>query len=939
MLRFRYLLIVLLMLCPGVVVFAQKSKRNGAVKGTLVNASTKVPFNDLTVAIPSVKAFTISDAEGKFVIAGLPYGTYEVVISGEYAVSKTIQVNVKDEATDAGTIEVAPSPTKNEVDNQIPTIAIDDNEGISEDDINAGQNMLGYFTPAQDQFLFNVNRTFGSFWYSPRGFRTAQNLFNGYDIADLGSGFSTFSLFGGLNDVLRSRSITYGTKASDFSYGVPNGTVNYIDATAASQRKGTTVSYAAANRAWRNRIMVTHNSGILKNGWSYSLSFSKRWAQEGYYDGTYYDAYSYYAAASKALKKGTISLTTIGAPTSRGLVSTAVDEAFDLAGSHYYNPYWGYQQGKKRSGRTSNSFQPITVLNYTHTPSDRTKWNTSLGYQFGTYKRGSIDFYNGYNPAPDYYRNLPGYYINGVTNPNASVAADVTAQLRANPSLLQIQWDNMYQDNYLNNQTIQNANGSGQAIAGKQSIFVFSNQVDKMSKVSFNSTIDHSINERFNVQGGINVTRQSDEFYKQLEDLMGGDFFVNYNQFAAQANQGNPSATQNNLNVPNQIVKVGDKYNYDYILNILRGQAWAQGVYNFRKFNFFAAANVGYTTFNRDGLTKNGIFPNESYGKSASQNFTTYGVKGGVRFQPDAHNILFLNGSMSTEAPGVHNTFISERTRNGVVTGPEVASISAAEGGYQYKSTKLVATVSGYITDMKDGTTIMRFFNDDPEFQSYVNYVMQNVGIRSIGTELSLSYKINESFVANLNAAVGQTYYTNRPTVSIYVDNDPTATQTARQVYIQNYYVARGPQSVYTAGLTYRRDNNTRFGINVNYMDRNYVGINPERRTTLAVDMITNGSTQWSNVVDQEKLPAAMTVDVNGSKTWNISKWTQKTLHRGSSLVLNAGINNLLNNQDIKLIGYEQLRYDYKNKNAMKFPTKYTYAMGINFLASLSWRF
>lgn len=941
MLRTRLLLVVLMLV--SIAGYAQK-KKYGSVKGRLINANTKAPFNDLMVSVPLAKAFTISADGGDFIIRELPYGTYDMVISGEYAVSKTIHVDVNKEEVDAGTIEVNPSLTKNELgDNQIPTIAVEDIDNVADDDNNQQQNMMGYFTPAQDQFLFNMFRTFGYFRFRPRGFNSGENFFNGINIADLASGRSFFSMLGGLNDVLRSRSLTYGLKPSDYSFGVMNGSVNYIDATAASQRAGTTISYFASNRTFRNRVMITHNSGILKNGWSYSVSVSKRWAKEGYYDGTFYDGYSYYAGVSKNMKKGTLSLTTIGSPTYRGLVATAIQETYDLTDNHYYNPAWGkYKIGDKeyiRSARTSDVYQPLTVLNYSHTPNDRTKWNTSLGYQFGANKRGGIDFYNGYNPAPDYYRNLPSYYINGITNPNLVASAAVAAQYQADPDALQVDWNNFYQSNYMNTRTIYNANGTNESVTGKQSIYVLSSQVDKMSKISLNSTIDHAINEHLNVQGGLNVTQQTDDYYKQIDDLLGGDFYVNYNQFAAQATPGNANVAQNNLDIPNQIVKKGDKYGYDYKLNVLQAQLWAQGVYTLDKFNFFAAVKGTNTSFNREGLIRSGLYPTESLGKSDNHNFMAFGAKGGVRYQPDAHNVLFVNGGLQQDAPNVHNTFISERTRNTVVTDPKNSLTKSAEAGYQYKSTKFVGTVTGYITDMTDGTLITRFFNDDPDIQSYVNYVMQNLGLRSIGFEASLYYKINESFSVNGNASVSQTFYSNRPLVSIYQDNNAAASVVQKQVYIENFYYGSGPQSVYTLGLTYRPNSSLRLGINANYLDRNYVSINPERRTALAVDMVDRGSAKWDAIVDQEKLPAATTVDLNGSKTWNTSKWTRKALHKGSSLVLNVGINNVLNNQDIKLVGYEQLRFDYKGQNALKFPTKYTYAMGINFFASLSLRF
>jgi len=61
-------------------------------------------------------------------------------------------------------------------------------------------------------------------------------------------------------------------------------------------------------------------------------------------------------------------------------------------------------------------------------------------------------------------------------------------------------------------------------------------------------------------------------------------------------------------------------------------------------------------------------------------------------------------------------------------------------------------------------------------------------------------------------------------------------------------------------------------------------------------------------VVRQEKLPAAFTIDVSASKSFSVNHWYRK-LHHSTQLYISLGISNLLNNQNIKTGGYEQLRY------------------------------
>ena len=56
-------------------------------------------------------------------------------------------------------------------------------------------------------------------------------------------------------------------------------------------------------------------------------------------------------------------------------------------------------------------------------------------------------------------------------------------------------------------------------------------------------------------------------------------------------------------------------------------------------------------------------------------------------------------------------------------------------------------------------------------------------------------------------------------------------------------------------------------------------------------------------------------------------------------MLFNVGVNNILNNQNIVSGGFEQLRFDFQNKDVNKFPSKQFYAYGLNYFASIGIRF
>jgi hypothetical protein len=170
------------------------------------------------------------------------------------------------------------------------------------------------------------------------------------------------------------------------------------------------VSYALTNRTYRNRVMATYSTGMLKNGWAFTVSGSRRWAEEGYIPGTPFDAYSYFISADRKLgEKHLLNLTALGAPSKRGRAGVSTQEMNDFAGTNYYNPNWGYQNGKKRNSRIANTHEPVVILRHDWSPSERTRLTSSLSYQFGRDGATALDWYDARDPRPDYYRKLPSY--------------------------------------------------------------------------------------------------------------------------------------------------------------------------------------------------------------------------------------------------------------------------------------------------------------------------------------------------------------------------------------------------------------------------------------------------------------------------------------------------------------------------------------------------
>jgi hypothetical protein len=916
------------------------SLRTGTVTGRLIVKGTRHPIADVQVALPSVRQLVNTDAEGRFSFYHVPYGTYHLVFGGGTVTDDTVRIMVSSAVADLKDLAVMISDVNASPQSlQIPTITLEENSLSTEEDGVKVSNISALLNAGRDPFLAATAFVFGPYRFRPRGYSNGQEVqINGNPMNDVETGDAHWAQWGGLNDVFRSKSNTYGLQPSGYAFGGLNGSV-YFDAAASSQRKQTRITYSLTNRSYRNRLVFTQSSGLSRSGWAYSVSVSKRWAKEGYIAGTLYDGYSYYVGLSKQIgAKHELNLITFGAPTRKGKSAPLTSEAVDIAGSSRYNPNWGYQNGEKRNAKVADNFQPIAILNYEYKPSKSFRWATSFGYQTGKSKNSALDYFNGSNPRPDYYRYMPSYYALANTNPN-DPNPGALAEFN-DPDKQQIDWEGLYNANYGNYDSVLNANGiAGNTVKGRQSIYAVYNDVDEIRKYILNSNIEKVVNAHITIAGGAQYISQRTESYRQMSDLLGGDFYLNLNQFAFQQNVLRVSYNQYDLNIPDRIIKEGDKYSYDYISHFTDAHLWAQAMFTYSKLDFFVAARGGYNDYSREGLYRNGLFPDVSYGRSAIQRFTTYGVKGGFTVKLNGRHYLFANAGFGQDAPTMENTFIAPRVHNLSVPGVGVQNNLSLEAGYLMRNPKYNIRAVGYVTDIRNATEVKRYYNDDPAFKSFIDYVMQGIDTRFIGTELAADVKWTPSLSITAVASIGQAFYTNNPAyVGVYRDNDTIRTPVSRDVHVRNYYLGVGPQSAYTLGANYRSKQFWYAGLNFNYFDRNYIDISPDRRTPEAIAGVETGSGRYSDILDQQMLPSIFTIDISGGKSWMLSRYSKK-LPRSAFVYLNVGISNLLDNRETRTGGFEQLRYDFADNNPDKFASKYFYGAGRNFFINLSLKF
>jgi hypothetical protein len=785
------------------------------------------------------------------------------------------------------------------------------------------QDISGVLQSSRDIFTATAGFTFGQARYRIRGFDSENMLvsINGVMMNDLETGWATWSNWAGLNDITRWNQIRAGVAASRYNFGGIGGYTE-MNVQPSALRKGVRVSYASTNRAYRNRIMATYNTGMQKNGWAFSVSGSKRWAEEGYVDGTSFNAYAYYLGAEKRINdQHSISFSGFGAPIIQGRQGLAIQEAYDLVGSSFYNPNWGYQDGEKRNARMSFDHKPMLMATHHFTINSKAKLTSSVFYTFGRDGLTNLNWFDAKDPRADYYRYLPSFYAE--TDP--AEAARLTALWQNDENARQINWDQLYFANGKNLYTLENANGSGSSLTGLRSKYIVEEQRADPTRLGINSVYSTALEGDAHLTVGGSIHKQKTHYFKTVDDLLGGEFWVDIDQFADR-DFNDTLISQNDLSTPNRVVRQGDLFGYDYDIHTRLVDVFAQYEKKLEKVDVYAGVDLSTTSFWRESRFQNGRFPESSAGTSDKSTFMNVGVKAGATYKLTGRQFISANAAFITRPPSPRNSFISPRTRHATI--PDLVNEKALSGDISYiiRAPRIKGRATLYYAQITDQNWSRSFYHD--EFLTLVNYVMTGVDQVHQGLELGLEGNITSTWQATAVLGLGDYRYSSRPTATITRDNSPEVFASDRTVFWENYKVGGMPQTAASLGLRYNSPKFWFAGFNANYFDDIYLDPNPDRRTAEALENLVESDPQWDQLLTQTKLDANFTVDFFAGKSWMV---------KGYRIAVNATVSNLLNNQDFRIGGFEQLRYDRMDVD--RFPPRFSYLFGRNYFVMVTFSF
>ena len=691
----------------------------------------------------------------------------------------------------------------------------------------------------------------------------------------------------------------------------------------------TSAGFSFSSRNTPYSIAIS-TSQPLSKGWSLSANMVAATGRDLHIEGLFGNALEVNAVASKQFRNNRLfSVALFAKPSMRSTRLASTKEAFRLTGNNLYNPSWGYQGGKMRNSRIRRELLPTLFVGYEGDVGKRTKLNLAATATIGIEKYSSLDWFNTQTPSPDNYRYMPSYFSDEEDIFHLVESAWVTN----NPRYTQIDFDRLIATNRLN---------------GDEAVYAISDRVKRTIRTTFRGEATTSLNKG-SISYGFDITIANYRHYKQMRDLLGAKYITDLDYFLLDDDTfGN--ALQNNLNKPNRHVKEGDRYGYDYAIRENSFSLFGTYHYSTEKIDIDVAASVGYCDISRRGFYRKELFANNSHGSSHLLKFSPYALRISASYLiADKH---FIRGNLSSRSTPCdsEDLFLQSQYNNRTVSNPTMRTSYNAEVQYMFQSWKFKLSTTLFVNAELNDTQVRHLYDDLSG--EYADIVTSNINILCYGIEIESTLRFAENFRVTAAITAGKYIYATNSAITIYSDSSNLLLANNTKSRTKGLTLGNTPQIAATIGLSYY-NKGWQANINANYAGLRYIKPSAEMRTERVLSMATSPE-QRANMLSQERLKDAFTIDLSLSKTLYISRLSKRIYsttaaprfedkHPNSRLIFRVGVRNLLGSTKFEYSGFESSRLQrYKladeyiyNRQA----SRYLYAYPRTFYASITFAF
>jgi iron complex outermembrane recepter protein len=588
-----------------------------------------------------------------------------------------------------------------------------------------------------------------------RGFnqRNVSVMINGVPQNDMENGWVYWSNWDGVGDATSSIEVQRGLSAVNLATPSIGGTMNIITDPASHEQGGKIKTEGGAGNF--KKMTVSAHSGLINDKVALSATVVRK-TGDGIIDKTWTDAWAYYFGGSYQMNEDhRFALYAIGAPQRHGQnlykqnigaydqdfaasvegydeSALGEDGQFNEVGQ-YFNQNWSpvdesykgkqywYMYGANITDRYSPNFinerenffhKPLVNLNHFFTINDKTRlssvlyWSGGSGGGTGTYGKIPTLDADG-NLGDDDYK---FYYGKGPWTRDWNTLIDYNS---GDEDVV-----------YIDTKAIERTHGDG----NNQSVGILRNSINRQNTYGLISKLNYDVSSDLKIQLGIDWRTAGIEHAREVRDLMGGDYYVDY----ADDNYADGKR-----------VELGDIIAYHNSTTVDWLGTFIQGNYTLDNLNLYGMAgfsSIAYSyqdhfSVENEKITADAITATQFKGGAmyTMGNFSVFGNAGLVEKPPILDNVIYYDGTVATD--------------------PANEKFQSLETGVNYNSEKLAVKANVYSTDWKDRNLTKSVNTGEGDSGDTDIIYLTGVNQNHSGFELEASYSLTS--MLRFDAALG----------------------------------------------------------------------------------------------------------------------------------------------------------------------------------------
>jgi len=849
--RMKHTLLTFLLTCLAVLTAAAQSTYS--IKGRVLDQLTGEALPGATVQVTGngVNTGAGAEANGSYVVPNLKPGTYSVKATFIGYKLTEQKVTVGNQNATATFSLASDNATLNEV-TVVASVAVERETPVAFSAVNevklretlSNRDLPLILNETPGVYATQGGGGTGDSRINIRGFdqRNVAVLINGVPVNDMENGSVYWSNWD-LGDVTKSLQVQRGLSASKISVPAVGGTINVLTRGFDDKKSVLARVEGGSNNYRKYSLMLS--SGNVKGDWAFTAYGSRR-TSDGWVDHAFDDAWTYFGNISKRLGNHRLSLTGLGSPQSHGqrafqsLVGLYSDSKIKEIGGltvvngnkgFDYNPYWG--------SLTRYTYDPVTKT--TSNPQKSEDLNERSNY----YNKPQINLNDLWQVNERLFISSVAYASFGNGGGVSGLTFNNSSTILNNSQTGQTDFQRIYDTN------VKNYQPNGERLSTQFLI----NNVNSHRWYGFVVGGDYNLGDRLTVSAGVDGRSYYGIHYRQVRDLLGGDYTTN------TANKNVDAATK---------LRVGDKlsYNYDGKTRWLGG--YAQVEYKTPVLSAVLSgtvSEVGYKRidyFKPKEITVDGVsYPvpyaapivivnGQGYSNGAGHDvvtpwarYTGYSLKAGANYNLSERDNFFVNIGYNQKVPFFNYVYATSGYKYADVK-PE--QISSAELGYGINYPSMKATLNAYYTIWGNKTTT---FTSNPSGDLLLYNNVRNVDARHVGVELSVAQDISRRLQLSSAIALGDWRWTGQGLLTQTDEGGVVQGTPDQPVYLDGTHVGDAAQVQFQFGLRYEPFKHAYIRPSFLLFSKYYADFNPEN--------IVNPETR----IDSYRLPTSRNLDLH----------------------------------------------------------------------------